>query len=214
MFAKRIKPYRTALIFLLTMVVLVVAYTYRLESRRSIPAELQGVMRPDARALGFLTLEDQNNRAFRREDFAGKWSFVFFGYTYCPDICPMTLATLVGVNNQLKGQADQAPDYRVIFVSVDPDRDTPEVLASYLEYFDNKFIGLTGSKDQIDTVTFQFGAGYIKESEHAPGEYLVSHTSSIFLINPEAGLVASFSPPHDPATIARQFRKIQRVFIE
>ena len=212
MFSERIKPYRTALIFLLTMVVLVVAYTYRLESRRSIPAELEGVMRPDARALESLTLKDQNNRAFHREDFAGKWSFVFFGYTYCPDICPMTLATLVGVNNQLKGRAGQATDYRVVFVSVDPERDTPEVLARYLEFFDKKFIGLTGSKDQIDAVTSQFGAGYIMEPARAPAEYLISHTSSIFLIDPEARLTAAFSPPHDPATIARQFRKIQELY--
>jgi len=212
MFAKRIKPYRTALIFLLTMVVLVVAYTYRLESRRSIPAELEGVMRPDARALESLTLKDQNNTAFDREHFTGKWSFVFFGYTYCPDICPMTLATLVGINNKLRGQVDQETDYRVVFVSVDPDRDTPEVLARYLEFFDKRFIGLTGSKEQIDAVTRLFGAGYIKEPESAPGEYLISHTSSIFLIDPEARLTASFSPPHDPATIARQFRKIQEIY--
>jgi len=212
MLAKRIKPYRTALIFVLTMVVLVVGYTFRLETRKSIPAELEGVMRPDARPLKSLVLTDQNNRAFQLEDFAGKWSFVFFGYTYCPDICPMTLATLVGVNNQLQGQADQAADYRVVFVSVDPERDTPEVLVRYLEYFDKQFIGLTGSKEQIDAVTSQFGAGYIRESEHAPGEYLISHTSSIFLIDPEARLTASFSPPHDPATIARQFRKIQSTY--
>ena len=212
MFAERIKPYRTALIFLLTMVVLVVAYTYRLESRRSIPAELEGVMRPDARDLESLTLKDQNNASFNREHFTGKWSFVFFGYTYCPDICPMTLATLVGINNQLRGQADQATDYRVVFVSVDPDRDTPEVLARYLEFFDKRFIGLTGSKEQIDAVTRQFGAGYIREPESSPGQYLISHTSSIFLIDPEARLTASFSPPHDPATIARQFRKIQSLY--
>lgn len=212
MFAERIKPYRTALLFLTAMVVLVVGYTYRLDSRKSIPAELEGVMRPDARALESLALKDQNNRAFHREDFAGKWSFVFFGYTYCPDICPMTLAALVGVNNQLQSQADRAADYRVIFVSVDPERDTPEVLVRYLEYFDKQFIGLTGSKEQIDAVTRQFGAGYIKEPERTPGEYLISHTSSIFLIDPEARLTASFSPPHDPATIARQFKKIQEIY--
>jgi len=200
------------LIFLTAMAVLVVGYTYRLESSKSIPAELEGVMRPDSRALESLVLTDQENRAFRREDFEGKWSFVFFGYTYCPDICPMTLATLVGVNNQLQGQADQAADYRVIFVSVDPDRDTPEVLARYMEYFDKRFIGLTGSKDQIDGVTRQFGAGYIMEPARAPGEYLISHTSSIFLIDPEANLTASFSPPHDPATIAGQFIKIQEIY--
>ena len=212
MFGARLKPFKTALLFLLMMALLVVAYTYRLESQKSIPPELQGVMRPEARSLEPLSLKDQNNRVFSREDFTGKWSFVFFGYTYCPDICPMTLATLVGVNNQLKGQADQAADYQVIFVSVDPDRDTTDVLARYLEYFDKGFVGVTGSKDQIDAVARQFGAGYVKEPETAPGQYLISHTSSIFLIDPEARLTASFSPPHDPATIARQFSKIQAIY--
>ena len=212
MFKERIKPYRTALIFLVSIAVLVVAYTYRLESQKKIPPELQAVVRPEPRVLQPLSLIDQNNKAFDLKDLTGKWSFVFFGYTYCPDICPMTLATLVGVNNQLKAQAKQAADYRIIFVSVDPDRDTPEVLSRYLEYFDKGFVGVTGRKDQIDAVTRQFGAGYIKEPESAPGEYLVSHTSSIFLIDPEARLVASFSPPHDPATITRQFGKIQDIY--
>ncbi len=121
----------------------------------------------------------------------------------------MTLSVLTAVLNELQDYPGEASDVKVVFVSVDPQRDTPEVLVNYMEYFGEGFLGITGTEQQINEFARQFGAGYIKEPERAPGEYLISHTSSVFLVDPQARLLAGFSPPHDAATIAEQYRQIR-----
>ncbi len=173
-----------------------------------VPDTLQGVMRPQPKRLAPFDLLDQRGETFDLARFSGDWSLVFFGYTYCPDICPTTLATLVATVSGLKSEADGLGNIRVFFISVDPKRDTPEVLEKYMSYFDDRFVGVTGESQEIDNLARQFGAGYIIEPEHAPGEYLVSHASSIFLVDPDARVVASFSPPHKPATLGDQLGEI------
>ena len=142
-----------------------------------------------------------------------KWTFVFFGYTSCPDICPTTLYVL----NSVQGLEDDkaggdAIDMQVVFISVDPKRDSTEKLAKYMRYFNKKFIGATASKTKIDRLTRQFNAGYIVEPETSPGQYLVAHTSAIFLVDPLGRLVANFSQPHYPNTISELFEKIRVYF--
>lgn len=171
--------------------------------------ELQGVLRPEARELLDFSLTDQNGQPFNLNRFSDGWSFVFFGYTYCPDICPTTLTTLVSVYKQLEQQGESIENLNTFFISVDPQRDTPELLRGYMSYFNEAFVGVTGEKELLDAFARQFGAGYVVEPEQAPGVYLVSHTSSIFLVDPQKRLRAHFSPPHDATTIAEQFRKIK-----
>lgn len=180
--------------------------------QKPVADELQGVLRPEARELAAFTLIDQNSQAFELNRFAGDWSFVFFGYTYCPDICPTTLTTLVSVFSRLEKQGEPVEGLNTFFVSVDPQRDNPEVLRGYMSYFNKAFIGITGEKEQLDGFARQFGAGYVIEPERGPGDYLVSHTSSIFLVDPKKRLLAHFSPPHDAETIAEQFRKIKSLY--
>jgi len=180
--------------------------------QKPIAGDLQGVLRPEARELTAFTLTDQNDQAFELDRFAGGWSFVFFGYTYCPDICPTTLATLVSVFNQLEKQEEPVEGLNTFFISVDPQRDTPELLRGYMSYFNKAFIGISGEKEQLDAFARQLGAGYFVEPERGPGDYLVSHTSSIFLVDPKKRLLAHFSPPHDAETIAEQFRKIKALY--
>jgi len=100
-------------------------------------------------------------------------------------------------------------DLQVVFVSVDPKRDQPEKLAEYLNYFNPNFIGLGGNKESIDKFTRQFAAGYMLEDKQADGNYLVSHTSSIFLVDPDAKLIATFSPPHQLDTLISQYQLIK-----
>ena len=101
---------------------------------------------------------------------------------------------------------------QVIFVSVDPARDSTENLARYVSHFNKKFIGATAGKGAIERLTRQFGADYVLEEETAPGQYLVAHTSAIFLVDPSGRLVASFSQPHYAATLLSQYRKITAYF--
>ena len=205
------RPYGTLLIFLFWGLLLAAVFYWVLPSKTN-PPELQGVLRPEPKPLQAFELTDQYRQPFNLGHLRGKWSFVFFGYTYCPDICPTTLSTLAGVVKQLQADPQGLSNIQVVFVSVDPQRDTPDVLEGYLKYFNEAFQGLTGAQQDIDSLTRQFGAAYMKEPETTSGQYLVSHTSSIFLVDPHGQLLASFSPPHDPNTIVDQFRQIRSFF--
>ena len=99
----------------------------------------------------------------------------------------------------------------VVFVSVDPQRDTVDKLFNYAKYFNKDFIGVTGRKDEIDGISKQFNAGYILEEKTSDDEYLVSHASSIFLINPDLNIIAAFSPPHHADIITSQLRMISKI---
>jgi len=206
------RPYGTLLLFLFWILVIAAVSLWMLPEKTVIPPELQGVLRPAPQSLQAFELTDQQRQPFSLAQLQGKWSFVFFGYTYCPDICPTTLSTLTGLVWKLRNDPQDLADIQVIFVSVDPPRDTPEVIADYLKYFDESFLGVTGAQQDIDSLARQFGAGYMNEPETTPGQYLVSHTSSIFLVDPQGRLLAAFSPPHNAETIAEQFRQIRSLF--
>ncbi|MDH5387557.1 MAG: SCO family protein [Gammaproteobacteria bacterium] len=176
----------------------------------SPPQELMGVLRAEPRQLNSFELINQKGQLINESLFEDKWSFVFFGYTSCPDICPTTLHTLNSVMDRLgKEHVDIFPDTQIIFVSVDPERDTVDSLTDYVTFFNKDFIGLTGDKKNIDNFTQSFGAGYMMGQEISPGEYLVAHTSAIFLVAPDTKVMASFSQPHIPETIVSLYKKIR-----
>ena len=194
--------------FLLTM-----AATYFLTKPSPPPAELVGVLRPDFKQLQPFELTDHNNSVFNEKNFLDKWSFVFFGFTSCPHICPTTLNVLNSVHGLLAEETGEIPDdMQVVFISVDPDRDSIAKIADYITKFNKDFIGTGANKTEIDKIARQFGSGYVKDPETADGEYNVSHTSAIFLVDPFGRLVASFSQPHQPSTITSQYKKIRKYF--
>jgi len=160
-------------------------------------------------------LTDHNGKLFNQDSLKGNWSFIFFGYTNCPDLCPNTLSmmNLMAVKIETNQPDKQIP--RFIMVSVDPERDTVKQLASYIPYFNNAFIGLTGkSSPQIDAITKQFGIPYfIKKKSANDTEYAVEHSGAILLVNPDGNLHALFSGPHDPTKLISEFNLI-RYFYE
>lgn len=168
-----------------------------------IPNELIAVLKPNPIQLTDFSLTDHNNEAFDLKRLYNNNTLLFFGYTSCPDICPTTLTTINLVYKNLKTK-----DVNVVFVSVDPERDKTENLADYVQYFNKNFIGVTGTKASVDELTQQFKAGYVIEEATSEGSYLVSHTSSIFLVDPQAKIIASFSPPHHADVIASQLETI------
>ncbi len=177
-------------------------------SKAPVPRELMAVLRPNPVAVSPFVLIDQQENEFNRESLLGRWSLLFFGYTFCPDICPTTLSTMKSALGILAQQADPTTP-QVLFVSVDPARDTPQVLNTYLNYFDSGFVGLSGDAETIKGFAMQFGAGYVLDEPDDAGYYQVSHTSSIFLIDPQGNMIASFSPPHDASTVAEQIAAIK-----
>ena len=192
---------------------LVLLFTHLLVKPPAPPDELEGVLRSHYRHLAPFQLQRHNQGPFTEANLKGKWSFVFFGYLSCPDVCPNTLHELSSLWALHKDEINAEPeDLQVLFVSVDPHRDSTENLTSYVNHFNRRFIGATAGKGAIDRLTRQFGAGYLLEPETAPGQYLVTHTSAIFLVDPHGRLVATFSQPHYASTLLSQYKKINAYF--
>jgi protein SCO1/2 len=178
-----------------------------MRERAGTPA-LEHATRYDApRPLPVFALVDQAGRSFGPEQLRGRWSFVFFGFVNCPDVCPTTLATLAAAEAALADlPAQDRPG--VLFVSVDPGRDTPEVIGRYVAHFDPAFTGATGSREAIEGLAEALGVAVIIGPPAADGSYSVDHSAAVFLVDPEARVVALFGAPHDAGTIARDFRRI------
>ncbi|MGB0865316.1 MAG: SCO family protein [Granulosicoccaceae bacterium] len=135
--------------------------------------------------------------------FEGQWTLAFFGYTYCPDICPAALANMAQTMAIVREKHPEFADTQILFVSVDPQRDTPERLKEYVEYFDPAFVGTTGDKVDIDELTQKLGALYTMVGEtEGRDDYLVDHSSQIVLINPQGEMRAIITPPHLPNQMA------------
>ncbi len=165
-----------------------------------------------ARPLPNFSLVDQNGKQFGKEQLQGHWSFLFFGYTHCPDVCPTTLATLNDTLTAIAQNNDQL-NTQVIFVSVDPERDSHEQLKSYVEYFNSEFVGLTGNPSELDGLATNLGILRAKVANPAdPDNYLMDHTAAVLLIGPEGRLVALFSAPHEAGTLADDFHNLRRYY--
>ena len=139
---------------------------------------------------GDFELTSQLNQPYSSKDARGKVVMLFFGFTHCPDVCPNTLSTVQTVLGQLGDQANQV---QPIFISVDPKRDKPEILKSYLQYFGSNFIGLTGTTEEVDEVVKQFHGFYSYEGNVSNGQYTVDHTSNLYIIN-TTGVVTNIIP--------------------
>ncbi|MGN6033130.1 MAG: SCO family protein [Thermomicrobiales bacterium] len=150
-----------------------------------------------------LALTDQNGQPFSLEDHRGKVILLYFGYTYCPDYCPTTLSDFMQVKQDL---GERANDVEVVFVSVDPERDTTARLKEYLAFFDPAFIGLTGTEDQLKPIERDYGIQVAREAAtpSASGDafYLVSHSTSLFAIDQDGNLRLTWAYGTSPADIA------------
>jgi protein SCO1/2 len=188
-------------------VILVLGYiagrTFR-DPARATTIEGMTVLEP-ASPLPEFRLHDQNNQVFDLARLQGKWSYVFFGYTHCPDICPTTLVVLRDAQ-KIAGGKDK--DIQYIFVSVDPDRDNAATLKNYVAYFHPEFIGATGGHGELMRLTRALGA-YYESGEAQNGNYEVHHSAAIFLIDPEARLRALFAGPHDAARLAQGLQRLK-----
>ena len=150
-----------------------------------------------------LTADD--GAPFNLDSLRGHWTLMAFGYTQCPDICPTTLATYKEIDRLLAESAGSLrPEF--LFVSVDPERDSPERLGTYVRYFSPGFRGATGPHEALHALTDPLGILYARaEGQDTALGYLVDHSASILVIDPQARLAAIFSPPHNPRAMAEDF---------
>lgn len=155
-----------------------------------------GTALSEPRALPAFALVDQAGRPFGLSRFEGRWSLLFTGFTHCPDICPTTLALMSELNRRVARQ-----DLQFVFLSVDPERDTPDVVARYLAHFDAALVGATGARAEMERLTAGLGLAQVRN----PGsgdEYTVDHSTAFVLIDPEARLSGYFSAPHERDALA------------
>jgi protein SCO1/2 len=153
---------------------------------------------------GKFSLVDQNGKPFTDADLKGKWHLVFFGYTHCPDVCPTALNDLSLALGQLGAKEK---DVGIVFISVDPDRDTPAVLKSYVESFGGPIEALTGPADAVAQAAADYKVYYAKHPR-ADGGYDMDHSALIYVMDPEGRFTATFTPDDDADKVAARMRKL------
>jgi len=158
------------------------------------PAPNVATVLPTGNELPEFSLLDHTGAAIGREVFKGYWSLVFFGFTHCPDICPLTLQVLSDARKQLQADGFE-PLPRIVLVSVDPERDTAEKLAQYVGYFGEENLGITGDLEEIRRLTGELGIWF--EKTQVEGDtYAVNHAAAVLVITPDMEFRALFGAPH------------------
>jgi len=161
-----------------------------------------------ARALPEFELIDHRRQQLTRAELQGQWSLMFFGYTHCPDICPVSLQTLSDMVKAID-DSDVSSALQVYFVSVDPERDSPEILADYVSYFNPDFAGATAELGKLTPLTRSLGIAHaLRNKTEGNPVYDVDHSAAIVLINPRAEYAGLFGAPQDAQTMARDMTLI------
>lgn len=198
---------RSTLLFLVATLILAASGGAWLSARTFEPVTLQyGTAINPPQALPATQLVNQSGASFDRSQLEGRWSLLFFGFTHCPGICPMTLTTLAQVKKQLSGKLPGEELPQVVLVSVDPERDTPERLAGYVTQFDPAFIGITGSDAAIDEFAGALGIAHKKVG--AGADYMIDHTAAITMVDPKGRRVAVFSAPFTAEHLAADYLRV------
>jgi protein SCO1/2 len=197
----------TVLALAIFIAVVVAGFVHRIQQPRvmtSTEMKINGLYLLDTpRKIDELQLIDHRGEAFTKERLQGQWTLVFFGYTYCPDVCPTTMTFLNEFMQQLEGT--EAEDTRVVMVTVDPARDTQAQLASYVPYFNTDFTGVTGEFLDIH----RFATGLNTPFRKVPGQdenYQVDHSANVALINPRGDYHGFFKTPLDLAKMKVTYR--------
>lgn len=166
----------------------------------SLPKPATAVLYPQARPVPDFALTQANGKPLTLADWRGHWTIAYFGYASCPDVCPTTLAAFKQVWAQL-GKRGALDKMRFDFISVDPARDKPDVLAKYVAFFNPDFIAATGSDDELTKLTRALGLLYTR-TPTGNGDEQVDHSASAVIIDPQGRLVGMFRPPFAPQAVA------------
>lgn len=164
-------------------------------TRLHTPATLNtAFVLPSATPLPEFSLLSQTGDVVTSDTFRNRWNLVFFGFTHCPDICPATMQILAAARNELAASG-QDPLPRIVLVSVDPERDTPELMGTYVDYFGDDILGVTGDLEELRKLTSALGI-YFEKRPGDDASYAVDHSAAVLLIDPDSGFHALFSAPH------------------
>jgi protein SCO1/2 len=194
-------------ILVVVLVVLVAAMFLLPRNQRGEPPQTATEL-PEPRPLPDVRFVDTAGREARLRDFEGDFTLLFFGFTNCPDVCPLTLSLLAQVRADV---ASRAPRFkpRVLFVSVDPNRDTPERIAAYLKGFDSEFVGVTAADPELAPLLQALGVA-VERHEHGGANYTVVHNSAVYVLDQNAEWIAVSTGPHDPKVLAGDYLRIRQ----
>ncbi len=204
----------TVAAILVFITVIVAGFVHRIQLPRAMTeAEMKvnGLyLLQTPRNFGDIDLVDHHGDAFTRDRMEGGWTLIFFGFTYCPDICPTTMAFLNGFMQELE-DTEVADDTRVVMVTVDPARDTVEKLAAYVPWFNPEFVGVTGEFMDLHRFATALNTPFRK----VPGQdenYLVDHSANVVLINPMGDYHGFFKAPLDAAKMKLTYRSARALW--
>ncbi|MCP4983117.1 MAG: SCO family protein [Gammaproteobacteria bacterium] len=184
------------------------AISWVISSNKPIELETALWFGDQARALPEFELVDHRGQKLERSSLNGQWNLMFFGYTHCPDICPTSMQTMNDMISAIK-DTDITDALQVYFVSVDPERDTPEVLSGYIGYFNPDFTGATATIEKLAPLTRSLGIAHqFRNKTEGNPHYDVDHSSAIVLINPQVEYAGLFGAPHDALMMARDLTRI------
>ena len=164
-----------------------------------------GTLLKTPRPIDDFQLASASSAPFTKADLAGHWTVVFAGFTFCPDVCPTTLTELKAVNARL---GDAAKNVRFLFLSVDPERDTPDKIAKYIAFFDPAFQGATGEPAALEKLGANLGFVYAKVPGATPDSYTIDHSTALILIDPQARIAGYLTPPFKPDAMAADLKAI------
>ncbi|WP_455222646.1 SCO family protein [Kaarinaea lacus] len=213
---RRFKLVSSKILWAIGILLLVLAepllYGNYFSEKNQYPDSIREVVYPDLKSLQAFKLVDHENHMFGVEQLAGGWTFLFFGYTQCPDICPATLSQLTRLSQSIheNSAGDILPKF--LFVSVDPVRDKVDVLHDYINYFDDSFIAATGDIEEIEAFEKQFSVTHRYGEPDASDNYAVTHSAEIFLVDPETRIVAKFTPPISVQRVTQQYDELVDYF--
>lgn len=161
------------------------------------------VLLPQPRRLADFELTATDGEPFTNADFRGRWNFVYFGFSHCPDICPISLSVMARAHRQLAEDPDVADPFRGMMVTLDPARDTVPELREFVTYFDPAFVGLTGDPEAIGELAAQVSVAWARvEDADAPDGYRIDHSGNIVIIGPDAAYRGYIRMPHSPEQVA------------
>ena len=173
-------------------------------------SEEVGIVYPQAREIGDFQLVDFDGQPIDQQRFKDKWWLVYFGFTFCPDACPMALNDMKKIKALFDEKIAQQVDFA--FISVDPARDTPDRLKQYVQYFDPDFLAATGKMSDLQELATRVGVVFVVPENPEDQNYVVDHSTFMLLWNPQVNLQAIFKAPHKPEDVVKGVKKIIAAF--
>lgn len=203
------RPHHRAILFIcmIGLAIILSLLGYRIWQTETGQAGQAGSNTPRPSIVAVFDLVDQNGHAVTQESYPDKYLLIYFGFAFCPDICPFTLDMMSAAMGQVPTSI--ADRIQPIFISLDPERDTPDELASYISNFDPRFVALTGTAEQVKAAAKQFKVYFRKvEDPQSMGGYVIDHSSIIYLIDPAGDFIQHFTHQETEQTIAKKLRQL------